>query len=314
MSDQFFPQSEVPKSEVPKSETPTDTPVEVPEKTPELQPTPVIHEPTALHEPPALPSLPPSTVGPSQLARDAHKHTRKILAIIVGAIALVIVILSLLIWQLNKEPAAPSSSNTVAVNTPSATETPSPTLNEQLPGSNSSSAGTAGWPAMTTDFVKNLTYPTPTDWATVNGWKDGPPRFTLANGVSRFEAGWYRADEQSDRILIRLTVFVKDEAIGTGDIDGDGLADAVAILKWTDGGTGAFPLLYTVFGNQPYSPTLNRDVLASIVGGSYSAQKVELSARTLRLQLSYPKSGDASCCWTGQANVTLRLVNGQWET
>lgn len=234
---------------------------------------------------------------------------------IIGIVFLLIVIVSLLIWQLAKSPAAPTSSNATTVNTQTNTSTkPEPSLNSPLPSSNSSSAGTAGWPAMTADFVKNLTYPTDPRWKSVNGWKDTPDRFTLINGVSRFDGGWYIPGENADRITVHLTVYVKDEAIGTGDIDGDGLADAVAVLKWTDGGTGAFPLVYTVFGNQPYSPVLNNDVLAGIVGGSYSAQKVTLSRETLVLQLSFPKAGDANCCWTGQANVTLKLVNGQWQS
>lgn len=236
--------------------------------------------------------------------------------IILVIMIILVVVIATLIWYLTKPQIAPTGSGnnqTTTTTVGSNTAKPTPTLDEQLPGTSSSSAGTAGWPAMTADFVKNLTYTSPTEWTTVNGWQDVPLRFTLSQAISRFEAGWYLLPDTRERIIVNLTVFLKDEAIATGDIDGDGLADAVAIMKWSDGSTTAYPLIFTVFGNQPYAPVQNPDVIGPIVGGNYSAQKITLTYGTMNLELLYPQAGDANCCWTGQANITLRLVNGLWQ-
>lgn len=262
--------------------------------------------------PPALDSL-PGLAGPAELARSAQQKKRRLLLQLTVAIIVVLVLVIILVWRLTKTETAPNST-TVTTNTNTAnntSNTPTPTLNSQLPGSNSSSANTVGWQAVSMDYVKNLTYPSSTGWTTTNGWTDVPASFKLTNGVAYFEGGWYMMEEQ--RIIVHLTTFVKDEAIGTGDIDNDGLTDAVLVMKWTDGGTGAFPLLYTIFGSQPNAPVLNNDVLAGVVGGNYSATKVTLSRNTLQLQLNYPQAGDASCCWSGQANLTLKLVGQQWQ-
>lgn len=304
MADQFFQ-----KSETKDAESPTTTGA-----APAGAPPPVpIETPPPSSEPPVLPSL-DGTSAVSDIARSAHRRTRRILLIVTGVIIAALGLLGWLVWRLLKPAVAPNTANQTsqvssANNTPTANK-PEPTLTPPLTGSNSSSAGTAGWPAMTPDFVKNLTYPSPQLWSTVNGWKDVPERFTLQKGVSRFDAGWYQTEDQ--RIVIHMTTFVKDEAIGTGDIDGDGLADAVALLKWTNSGTAAFPLLYTIMGNQPYDPLLAEDLIASQIGGSYSATKVTVTRNQVNLQLTYPKATDQACCWSGQANVTLRWADNRW--
>lgn len=312
MSDQFFtpPDQDAPKpastpdtpdqtpsAPTSNSATETDKPVDPPKSAVTSTPPPV--------EP--LPTL----AGPAEIARAAHQRQRRLISIIVGCLVIVAIIVIILIWRLN-QPSAPTSSNiTTNTNTNANTNTAKPTLNSQLPGSNSSSANTVGWQAVTTEYVRGATYPSPQSWTTVNKWNDVPIDFTLSNGVVNFDGGWYKVEDQ--KIDVHLTVFLKDEAIGTGDVDGDGLTDAVAILKWTDGGTGAFPVMYTIFGNQPNQPVENTDVIAGVIGGSYSATKVELSRDTLKLQLSYPQAGDASCCWTGQANLTFTLSGQQWR-
>ncbi len=309
MPENFFPN--------PDSQPVMDAPPEAPVvKTDEVAPAEVKKEPAPIVDAPALPTIEGATAA-SDIARKAHKRLRRTAMLITISVIFAVILLIWLIVKLVSSPTAPTSSNsnpsTNSGTTSVDNETPKPTVDSELPGSNSSSAGTAGWPAMTVDFVKNQTYPTPESWTSVNLWKNVPPRFTLSKGLSSFEAGWYQIDKNSERVKVRVSVFVKDEAIGTGDIDGDGLADALALLKWTDGGTGSWPLLYTIYGNQPYTPMLNNDVIANVIGGSYSATKISLSNNSANLELKYPKAGDASCCWTGLANINLTLKDGQWQ-
>lgn len=138
--------------------------------------------------------------------------------------------------------------------------------------------------------------------------------FELKNGLAQFTLIDYRDRKKNERIKIKTIVFVRPEAVGTGDINGDGVADALTVLKWSENDGPSLPQMYTFLGTKPYEPFWVADAVMGNLGAvNWSATRITLSQGRAEVSVSYQKPEDQACCWTGTGQVNLKFNSGVWS-
>ena len=145
---------------------------------------------------------------------------------------------------------------------------------EKIALSSPAIAQTQVWSPITLDELKNLTYQI-----------DGED-ITLQNGKREF-------NPDSDRGIHDKAIFVHLVDHAFGDIDGDGSSDAIAVLQVSDGGSGIYYYLSTVY-NDHGSPKVIGP--AFILGDRLEFRSVSIRDGKVAAQLMMHKPEDALCC------------------
>jgi hypothetical protein len=131
-----------------------------------------------------------------------------------------------------------------------------------------------GWPPLTVESIKNLTYKIEGD------------DITLQNGKREFNPD-YSSGIQDEAVFAYLTEYA------FGDLDGDGNSDAIAILEVTYGGSGIFYYLVPVFNNNG-SPAVYGS--AYELGDRLVFRTILIRDGKLTMQLMMHKPEDSMCC------------------
>jgi hypothetical protein len=165
----------------------------------------------------------------------------------------------------------------LAQTTPQATETPLP-----LPTATQS-------PRLPLDLLRNGSYASP-DWG----------EFQLTDGI------YYRPTPTGQESPEGYTTRMLDTVL-YGDLDQDGVEDAVVFLATQSGGTGHFVELAAV---------LNQDGTASNVSTLYLGDRVVVESGTVEdglitLNMRVQGPNDGMCCPSQAVTWTFRLEDGQ---
>ena len=134
--------------------------------------------------------------------------------------------------------------------------------------------------------------------ATYSGIYDEP--ITLTEGV-------YEGKPAGEGDLSRPMVQYVDEAELTGDLDGDGVADAVVFLIERGGGSGAFTYVAAQL-NRDGQPA---DAGAVRIGDRIQVKSAAIEAGQVALDIITQGPGDPACCATHQARTTYALQEGK---
>ena len=134
--------------------------------------------------------------------------------------------------------------------------------------------------------------------ATYSGIYDEP--ITLTEGV-------YEGEPAGEGDLSRPMVQYVDDAELTGDLDGDGVADAVVFLIERGGGSGAFTYV---------AAQLNRDGQPADAGAVRIGDRIQVKSAAIEegqvaLDIITQGPGDPACCATHQARTTYALQEGK---
>jgi peptidoglycan/xylan/chitin deacetylase (PgdA/CDA1 family) len=140
-------------------------------------------------------------------------------------------------------------------------------------------------PPLTRDALKNAAYPL--EWP--------------AGGVAQLADGVYRekyTPDSATEMVIRLTHLVV-----YGDLDGDGVEDAVAILVADPGGSGTFYYLTPILnhGGVP------RPLASQFLGDRVVLRLLEVDGGEIVVELDLAGPEDAFCCPTDRKRLTYRL-------
>ena len=134
--------------------------------------------------------------------------------------------------------------------------------------------------------------------ATYSGIYDEP--ITLTEGV-------YEGKPAGEGDLSRPMVQYVDDAELTGDLDGDGVADAVVFLIERGGGSGAFTYVAAQL-NRDGQPA---DAGAVRIGDRIQVKSAAIEAGQVALDIITQGPGDPACCATHQARTTYALQEGK---
>ena len=134
--------------------------------------------------------------------------------------------------------------------------------------------------------------------ATYSGIYDEP--ITLTEGV-------YEGEPAGEGDLSRPMVQYVDDAELTGDLDGDGVADAVVFLIERGGGSGAFTYVAAQL-NRDGQPA---DAGAVRIGDRIQVKSTAIEAGQVALDIITQGPGDPACCATHQARTTYALQEGK---
>ena len=134
--------------------------------------------------------------------------------------------------------------------------------------------------------------------ATYSGIYDEP--ITLTEGV-------YEGEPAGEGDLSRPMVQYVDDAELTGDLDGDGVADAVVFLIERGGGSGAFTYVAAQL-NRDGQPA---DAGAVRIGDRIQVKSAAIEAGQVALDIITQGPGDPACCATHQARTTYALQEGK---
>lgn len=175
-------------------------------------------------------------------------------------------------------PAVPSATPALVAELAAVEATPTP-----APEPAPVAAGT-----ITLDALRNATY---------SGVYDQP--ITLASGL-------YQA-KPAEGDLARPQVQVVDHATFSGDLDGDGVDDAVVFLVERGGGSGVFTYV---------AAQLNRDGQPLDAGAVRIEDRIQVKSATLEdgqvtLEIITQGPGDVACCGTHLGAKTYALEQGQ---
>jgi hypothetical protein len=145
-----------------------------------------------------------------------------------------------------------------------------------LPRESNATIATTNYPPLSMDVLKNLTYRIEADSITL---QDGKREF-----IPDLEHGHHpRA------IAVHLT----DHAFG--DLDADGNNDAIAILQATDGGSGIYYYLVTVFNDRGTAKQLGK---AYVLGDRLDFRSISVHDGKVAVELMMHGPNDALCCPT----------------
>lgn len=125
----------------------------------------------------------------------------------------------------------------------------------------------------------------------------GPGTITLLDGVYQEPA----APGTATVTLVLLT-----EHVAFGDLDGDGIGDAAAVLETDPGGSGVFFELVAVLATDD-GP---RQVAAASLGDRTDVESLNLDAGVISLDLITHGPEDPMCCPTARERRSYRLVGG----
>jgi hypothetical protein len=130
--------------------------------------------------------------------------------------------------------------------------------------------------------------------------------FTLTSGATlpvKLVDGKFTLNDAAGNLITRGQLI---EPVAFGDLNGDGLPDAAAIIAANFGGTGTFHELFVVLAQ--------KGPVASLVLGDRILEK-QLSIKDGLISLDYLRSGpkDPMCCPSEHALTTFRYKNNQIE-
>ena len=97
-----------------------------------------------------------------------------------------------------------------------------------------------------------------------------------------------------------------DDAIAFGDLDADGIADAVTALTYNGGGTGHFKSLVVVL-NDKGQPA---HVASHFLGDRISINALEIENGVITLEVNTHGPGDGLCCPSVHTVARFRVVGG----
>lgn len=144
-------------------------------------------------------------------------------------------------------------------------------------------------PGLTTEQLKNATY---------SGIYDDP--VTLTDGA--YEGEPFSADSTE-----RPRVTFINNGIIYGDLDGDGVQDAVVFLEESADGTGHFIYVSTQL-NQNGQPV---DAGVVMIEDRIQVKSVAIENGQIKLEITAEGPGDAACCKSHKTRKTYALQNGQ---
>lgn len=130
------------------------------------------------------------------------------------------------------------------------------------------------WPPITLEMLKDLTYQIDGEY------------ITLQNGKREF-------NPDSGRGIHGKAIFAHFVDHAFGDLDGDGSSDAIAVLQVTDGGSGIYYYLSTVY-NDHGSPKVVGP--AFVLGDRLEFRSVSIREGKVTAQLMMHKPEDGLCC------------------
>ncbi|MBL1265232.1 META domain-containing protein [Methylomicrobium sp. RS1] len=144
--------------------------------------------------------------------------------------------------------------------------------------------------------------------------KQSLARNDLANAIYRIDSlGEFRLDEgafkrpygegmtQKDQVTLERSAF--------GDLDQDGLGDAVVILDQQSGGSGNFKYLMAM-RNTGGAPEQQASVL---LGDRARITDLSIAQGYVYLNMLTARAGDPACCLSRQVRQVYRLHGGKWE-
>lgn len=132
------------------------------------------------------------------------------------------------------------------------------------------------YPPLSMEVLKNLTYEIDDDFITL---QDGKREFAPDTG-----------HELPDK---DIAVYLVDHAFG--DIDGDGDSDAIAVLQASDGGTGIYYYLATVFNDRGTAKSYGK---AYVLGDRLEIRSASTQGEKIIVQLMMHADNDGLCCPT----------------
>jgi heat shock protein HslJ len=150
-------------------------------------------------------------------------------------------------------------------------------------------AGQAVPAAPTTEQLKNATY---------KGIEDGP--VTLKDGA--YEGKPFRADS-----AMRLRVGLQAASVVTGDLNGDGVPEALALLWKSSGGSGVFTYV-AVVGNKGGKV---ENVATALIGDRQQVRSLSIVDRRIVVDVIGHGPGEPMCCPTQKQRLTWELAGGR---
>lgn len=134
--------------------------------------------------------------------------------------------------------------------------------------------------------------------ATYSGIYDEP--VTLTDGL-------YEGEPFGEGDPARPTVRYIDNSALYGDLDGDGVEDAVVFLSESGGGSGNF-VYVAAQRNQNGQPV---DAGAVVLEDRIQVKSATIEAGQIKLEITAEGPGDAACCKSHKTQKTFTLQNGQ---
>ena len=105
----------------------------------------------------------------------------------------------------------------------------------------------------------------------------------------------------------RPTVRLWKEPVAFGDLDGDNLDDAVAILLEDSGGSGTFRYLVAI----SFEDNTAKNVATTSVGDRIKIHSITIQDNLITISATIHGPNDAMCCPTLDTTLTYRLQDGQ---
>jgi hypothetical protein len=145
-----------------------------------------------------------------------------------------------------------------------------------LSSATSHATTTTAYPPLSMDMLKNLTYKIDGDSITLG---DGRREF-----IPDVDKGFHEK---------AIAVFLTDHAFG--DLDSDGSNDAIAVLQVSDGGSGIYYHLATVFNDRGIAKQHGR---AYVLGDRLQFRSVSIQDGKVTVELMMHGPNDGLCCPT----------------
>lgn len=145
-----------------------------------------------------------------------------------------------------------------------------------IPSSLNSTVVMAAYPSISMETLKNLTYRIEGDVITL---QDGKREFLPDDGQGMHEK--------------TIAVFLTDHAFG--DLDGDGSNDAIAVVQASDGGSGIYYYLATVFNDRGAAKQYGK---AYVLGDRLQFRSVSIHEGKVTVGLMMHGPNDGLCCPT----------------
>lgn len=136
--------------------------------------------------------------------------------------------------------------------------------------------GAITYPPISMEVLKNLTYRIDDDFITLQG------------GKREFAPDTGRDLPDKD-----IAVYLVDHAFG--DINGDGNGDAIAVLQASEGGSGIYYYLATVFNDRGNARAYGK---AYVLGDRVEIRSVSIQGESVVVQLMMHADNDGLCCPT----------------
>jgi hypothetical protein len=129
-----------------------------------------------------------------------------------------------------------------------------------------------------------------------------------ASGKARLTDGRYEEEiaPGADATLSKLVITLGDQ-VACGDLDGNGVDDAAAILAANSGGSGVFVYLVAVI-NDRGTP---RHVASAALGDRVQIKSISIQSGEIGLSMITHGPNDPMCCPTQEVTRTFRLEGNE---